>query len=116
MPDDHALAALSLFLPDKALDHFDITKADIIEGTVHLTLTEKNIPPPSEKPLRFHSYRDLTLADFPVRGKPAVITFKRRYWQDGDKGALVANSFSHSFPGTRLEKAFADFLKGGGGE
>ena len=116
MPIDPRERALALLLPDHALDHFDITSAVLEDGEVHLTLTEKDIPPPHEGTIRFHSYRDIMVSDFPIRGKPAIITFKRRYWKADDQKELRANDIPLVFPGTKLEAAFADFLKGAGGD
>lgn len=110
------MAALALLLPDKALEHFDITEAALVDAEVRLTLTEKNTPPMHENPVHFHSYRDLIVSDFPIRGKPAVLTFRRRYWKvDGEK-ELLTNDIPIVFPGTKLEGAFAAFLKASGGD
>jgi len=114
---DPGMAALALFLPDKALDHFDITEAVFDAGEVRLTLTEKNIPPVHEGPApQFHSYRDILVSDFPIRGKPSVITFRRRYWKVDGQKELLANDIPIVFPGTKLEAAFASFLKASGGD
>jgi hypothetical protein len=109
------MAALALFLPDKALDHFDITEAVFDAGEVRLTLTEKNTPPASEGAVpQFHSHRDIMVSDFPIRGKPSVITFRRRYWKVDGQKELLSNDIPVVFPGTRLERAFASFLKASG--
>jgi hypothetical protein len=39
MSADPSLAALALFLPEKALEHFDITAVTLEDGEVRLTLT-----------------------------------------------------------------------------
>ena len=108
------LQALALFLPDKALDYFDLTEAKVVGDEIHITLVEKNIPPPSDTKLTFKGYRDIMVSDFPIRGKHASITFRRRYWQR-DKKELVTTDIPLVFPGTKLEKVFADFLKASGG-
>lgn len=113
MTDPH-LAALALFLPDHTLDHFDITEAVLEDGEVRLTLTEKDTPPTHEGTIHFHSYRDIMVSDFPIRGKPSVITFRRRYWKADDQKELLANDIPVVFPGTKLEAAFATFLKESG--
>jgi hypothetical protein len=115
MTTDASLAALALFLPDKALDLFDITEASLADGKVRITLVEKNIPPKREGRLTFHSYRDITISDYPIRGKPAVLTFRRRYWKVEGQKELLTNDIPLVFPGTKLESAFADFLKASGG-
>ena len=110
------MAALALLLPDKALDHFDITEANSVDGEMRITLTEKTTPPSHEGAVpQFHSYRDIQVFDFPIRGKPSVLTFRRRYWKVEGKKELLANDIPIVFPGTKLEKAFASFLKASGG-
>lgn len=110
------LGALALFLPDHVLDHFDVTEGEITEKEIHITLVEKDIPPQyaGVGTPRFHKYHDLMVSDFPIRGKPSVLTFRRRYWKvDGEK-ELLTNDIPLVFPGTKLEAAFADFLKAAG--
>lgn len=110
------MEALALLLPDKALDHFDITDAALVEGEMRITLTEKDIPPRTtgNHPPQFHSYRVICVSDFPIRGKPSVLTFRRRYWKVEGQKELLGNDIPIVFPGTKLEKAFASFLKAAG--
>ena len=114
---DAPLAALALLLPEKALDHFDITDAVLEDGEIRITLTEKNIPPKHEGAIpQFHKYQHLMVSDFPIRGKPAVLTFRRRYWKVEGEKELLTNNIPVVFPGTKLEAAFASFLKASGGD
>ena len=108
--------ALALVLPNHVLEHFDITGAELVDEEVRLTLVEKNDPPEhaGTSPVHFHSYRDIMISDFPIRGKPSVITFRRRYWKVEGEKELLANDIPLAFPGTKLEAAFASFLKAGG--
>lgn len=116
MPE-HGMLALALVLPDKALEHFDITEAKLVDGEMRITLTEKNVPPSHEGTTpQFHSYRDIMVSDFPIRGKPSVLTFRRRYWKVDGQKELLTNDIPVVFPGTKLEKAFATFLKDAGGD
>lgn len=112
---DPTLQALALFLPDKALDHFDLTKAQIVDDEIQITLVEKNVPPPSNTPLLFKGYKDIIVSDFPIRGKHASLTFRRRYWKQEGVEEWITNDIPLVFPGTKLEKVFADFLKDSGG-
>lgn len=112
---DPGMAALALLLPDKALDHFDITAAAFVEGEMRITLTEKDIPPhTSDHSPQFHSYRDIMVSDFPLRGNPSILTFRRRYWKVDGQKELLTNDIPIVFPGTKLEAAFASFLKASG--
>jgi hypothetical protein len=111
-------AALALFLPDKALDYFDITDATLVNDEIHLTLTEKNVPPETTDgtiPV-FKGYKDIIVSDFPVRGKHVALTFRRRYWKAQGTHEMLTRDIPLVFPGTKLERAFADFLKAGGGD
>ena len=118
MPIDTLVAALALFLPEKTLEYFDITETELVDGEIRLTLTEKDLPPPYEGAgtPRFHKYYNLIVSDFPIRGKPAVLTFRRRYWKVDGKKELLTNDIPLVFPGTKLEAAFASFLKASGGD
>lgn len=110
-------AALALFLPEKALEYFDITTAAVENGEIRLTLTEKNIPPATtdETIPVFKGYKDIIVSDFPIRGKHAALTFRRRYWKIPGAHEMLARDIPLVFPGTKLERAFAQFLKDGGG-
>lgn len=115
---DPQLAALALLLPEKVLDHFDITEASLTNGEIQITLVEKNVPPKHEGAgtPRFHSYNNLLVSDYPIRGKPSVLTFRRRYWKVEGQKELLTNDIPIVFPGTKLEKAFASFLKESSGD
>ena len=108
-------AFASLVLPQHALEWFNITSALVENDIVCITLAEKDNPPPSQRTLRFKGYKDITVTDFPIRGKQASLTFRRRYWQERDTKKLLANDIPLAFPGTKLEHEFANFLKGEGG-
>jgi len=118
MNTNPSLEALALFLPHKALEYFDITEASRVDEEVCLTLTEKNVPPKTEGSgtPHFHSYYSLTASDFPIRGVASVITFKRRYWKLEGQKELLMTDIPLVFPGTKLESAFASFLKEGSRE
>jgi len=109
-------AALSLVLPKDALIWFTVADSSVDEETVSITLVEKNNPPKYAGELIFRCYKDITVTDFPIRGKQAYLTFRRRYWSDVRTGKLVANTIPLAFPGTKLETEFANFLKGEGGD
>ena len=112
---DPTLQALALFLPDKALDYFDLSEAKIVDDEIQITLVEKNLPPASAAPLVFKGYKDIIVSDFPIRGKHTSLTFRRRYWKQAGKEEWIANDIPLVFPGTKLEKVFAAFLKANGG-
>jgi len=110
-----SIQALALILPDKALDYFDLVESSLVDDEVRFTLVEKNIPPKHEGATpRFHKYHDLMVSDFPIRGKRSMLTLRRRYWKVDGQKELLTNDIPLVFPGTKLEKDFAVFLKGSG--
>jgi hypothetical protein len=103
----------SFFLPKDTLKNFDILSAEDKDDEIHITLQEKNKPPvEGAKPKGF---KELTVSDFPIRNKKAVLTYRRRYWKiKGEKGLITSNiPLVHT--GTKLEQAFAEVLKKRGG-
>lgn len=83
---------------------------------VSITFEEKNIPPVSDpdKKIISKGFTDITITDFPIRGRKTLLTFRRRYWQIEGQKALLKRDIKIRFPGTQLEKEFADFLKADG--
>ena len=108
-------AVLSLVLPHNTLNWFDITHSHADEEVVYITLVEKNNPPKHRNKLVFKGYKTITITDFPIRGKRANLIFRRRYWKDPRTKKLVTNDINLAFPGTKLEREFAHFLKDEGG-
>jgi len=97
-------------LPKGTLEWFDIVQTDMYDGEIHVVLEEKNVPPTKE---RAHSkgLGPVTITDFPIRGRKTTLTFKRRVWQEEATGHIVKRDIKLAFPGTQLEREFADFLK-----
>lgn len=111
---------LALFLPESTLDWFDVIKGEKTETEVRITLEEKNIPPvehqDKHKRILSKGFTDITITDFPIRGKRAALTFRRRRWQCEETGELLTRDIKLCFPHTQLEQQFAAFLKAGGGD
>ena len=107
--------ALSLLLPDGVLEWFDIVKTEKDIGKIHFTLEEKNIPPISKKnrgkKVVARGFTDITVTDFPARGRKMILTFRRRYWQVEEKSEMLKRNIDLCASGTQLEKEFAAFLK-----
>lgn len=113
---------LELVFPKGTFEWFEITdgKRDVDDKTTYITLTEKDIPPLTEenknKKIIAKKLHDITITDFPLRGRRTFLTFRRRYWiLDGQKEYLKRN-IKLAFAGTQLEQEFAVFLKGDRGE
>ena len=112
-------SVLEVFLPEKALEWFAVVKAEKNQENICIILEEKNIPPvPAEhtdKKILSKGFYDITITDFPIRCRRALLTFKRRRWQIEGEKELLKRDIKFAFPGTQLEKEFADFLKADGG-
>lgn len=110
---------LELFLPEGILEWFEIAGGDKKENDLRIILEEKNTPPLREelknKKIISKGFKEITITDFPIRGRRTLLTFRRRYWQVEGQKELLKRDIQLNFPGTQLEKEFADFLKEDGG-
>jgi len=106
-----------IFLPVGTTEWFEITSHAKDDNDIRITLEEKNIPPITDKDKKILSkgFSEITITDFPIRGRRTLLTFRRRYWQIEGQKELLKRDIKLSFPGTQLEKEFADFLKEDGG-
>jgi len=72
-----------LISPPRLFDWFEFTDGRSDEQQVYLPLTEKDLPPlstPHQK-IVAKKFHDITITDFPLRGKRTLLTFRRRYWK-----------------------------------
>jgi hypothetical protein len=110
---------LKMFFPEGILEWFDIAGGDRNENDLRIILEEKNIPPITkelkDKKIMSKGFKEITITDFPIRGRRTLLTFKRRYWQVEGQKELLKRDIQLNFPGTQLEREFADFLKADGG-
>jgi len=113
MQTSELLDLLSLFLPENVLRYFDPVDGERSREEIHLVFEEKNDPPLEKRhrglPVVSKGFQDITVTDFPVRGRKTTMTFRRRRWQAGDE--LLKRKIELCAPGTQLEKEFGDFLK-----
>ncbi len=106
----------SVFLPKETLTYFNITDISTDGDEIHINITEKNNPPRHKKKLKAKGFKTIVVSDFPIRGKKAVLTYHRRYWQaDGEK-ELITSDIPLVHTGTKLEQDFAEILKKTGGD
>lgn len=108
-----------LIFPPGTFEYFTITEGHRDGDAVSITLEEKDVPPltpeHADKKIVAKKFHDITVTDFPLRGKKTELTFRRRYWKiEGSEGYLKRDVHL-TFPGTKLEKEFGDFLKDEGG-
>jgi spermidine/putrescine-binding protein len=108
-----------LLLPQGILDYFEYKSYETENEKIIITLVEKNTVPKlpeqyKNRKIRQKGFKQITVNDFPLRGKKVQLLFRRRVWQiQGVKELYKKEIPEVIFPGTRLEKKFADFLKEG---
>lgn len=103
------------FFPEGLLDYFDIVSHKTIEDQVHFNLEEKNILPVEYKDeiVRSKGFTpEITVEDFPLRGKPVLLHIKRRRWTLVESGKIIKRDWKIVAKGTRITSEFASFLKG----
>jgi hypothetical protein len=108
-----------IIFPKGIFEWFTLTESSSDEQNAYITLEEKDIPPLTEamagKKIIARKFHDITITDFPLRGKRTLLTFRRRYWKLEGQEEYLKRDIQFAFPGTQLEKEFADFLKEDGG-
>lgn len=111
-------AVLELIFPERTFEWFTVAQATRDQETVRLVFEEKNIPPGDHagKTIISKGFHDITIADFPIRGRRTLLTFRRRRWQIEGEPGVLKRDITLSFPGTQLEKEFAAFLKDHSGD
>jgi hypothetical protein len=112
---DVLMEALAIFFPVGTLDWFDLISVVKTDTTMDIVLEEKNSPPMTERERGRHveskGFKDITVQDFPIRGRKTTLTFRRRYWQVEGLSGLLKRDIKLVWDGTYLEKEFASFLK-----
>ena len=108
------LTAWELLLPEGMLDYFEVVSADknIIDYAIRLV--EKNLKPgefPGQRLTSHGFYGEVTIKDFPLRGKACYLKVNRRRWVDEDTGEIVSRNWELVAKGTRMTQEFASFLK-----
>ena len=109
-----SLDLLKLLLPELLITHFDITTHSIEQDTIHLYFEEKKETPKEEKRLTLiaHGFhKEVTIQDFPLRGKNVFLHIKRRRWLDKSSKQIVQRDWNLVAQGTRMTTEFAAFLK-----
>lgn len=108
-----------LIFPQDVFEWFDLKAGKSDETTTRITFIEKDIPPLTpanqHKKIIARKFHDITINDFPLRGKKVLLTFRRRYWKIKGQKEYLKRDIQLAFPGTQLEKKFAVFLKEYGG-
>ena len=108
------LELLKLFLPEILVEHFDLINSKTEEETLHLFFEEQNKPPVehASKVLISKGFHDeITVQDFPLRGKKVFLHIKRRRWTEKQTNIIVQRDWNLVSKGSRMTEEFAAFLK-----
>lgn len=109
-----------LIFPKGIFEWFEIKQGQRLQNdTVNsITFEEKDLPPLTEemkgKKIIARKFHEITITDFPLRGRRTLITFRRRYWKIEGETKYLKRDIKLAFPGTQLELEFANFLKANG--
>ena len=105
---------IEMILPEGIINYFEVTQFIKEESIYSIYLREKNIPPnefASDKLTSKGFFDEITVQDFPIRGKAAYLHIKRRKWINETTGDIVFRDWNMVAKGTRMTHEFATFLK-----
>ncbi len=107
---------VEIVLPEGTLEYFECVKAEKNDKQINITLEEKyvipEIPPGCERRrITSKGFSNLWVEDFPIRGRKVTLLIRRRIWRFEGIDSLLKREIPIIFPGTKLEKEFAGFLK-----
>jgi hypothetical protein len=105
---------LELLLPQGILEYFDISDVVKLDEGLHIYLAEKGTPPSefaADKLTSKGFFDEITVQDFPIRGKASYLHIKRRRWVNERTGDIVFRNWNMVAKGTRMTQEFASFLK-----
>lgn len=105
---------LDLILPQGILEYFLLTDFTSTSSEICLYLEEKNVIPEeyhSDKVISKGFFDEITVQDFPLRGKAVYLHIRRRRWLNQTTGAVVFRDWNMVAQGTRMTTEFASFLK-----
>lgn len=105
---------IEVFLPEGLLDYFQVTSVERKEDSYQICLEEKDTVPheySGQKLLSKGFYGEITVQDFPIRGKACYLKIKRRRWTIEENGRIVSRDWNLVAQGTRMTGEFAAFLK-----
>jgi len=111
---ENYIELLKLILPELILEHFDLVNTKTEQEKMHLFFEEKNTPPKEYNNRQLISkgfLNEITIQDFPLRGKFVYLHIKRRRWTDKESQEIIQRDWNIIAKGTRMTQEFADFLK-----
>lgn len=105
---------LSLILPEGLSDYFEFDKVETVNDSYYIYLIEKNIHPGEFTGAHLLSkgfFDEISVRDFPLRGKPCFLKLKRRKWLNTDTGKTVSRDWDVVAEGTKMTQEFAFFFE-----
>jgi hypothetical protein len=105
---------LKLILPEFLIENFNLTSFKNSEENLHLYFEEKANAPKEFDSVELASkgfVDEITIQDFPLRGKFVYLHIKRRRWTNKNTGEIVKRDWNLVAKGTRMTQEFAAFLK-----
>lgn len=105
---------LDLILPQGILEYFLLVDFSTTSAEISLYMEEKNIVPAEYQRDKLSSkgfFDEITVQDFPLRGKAVFLHIRRRRWLNHTTGAVVFRDWNMVAQGTRMTTEFASFLK-----
>jgi len=106
---------ISLLLPEGILDYFELTTVESVSGSLNIFLEEKNIAPDGYEKKDLESkgfFPEVSIQDFPIRGKKVVLCIKRRRWTVKSSKEIISRDWQLVRKGARMTTEFGLFLKG----
>ncbi|MGG7035365.1 MAG: transposase [Flavobacterium sp.] len=105
---------LKLVLPEFLVEHFELNSVKNTDNNLHLYFEEKAKPPKEFTSMELISkgfLDEITIQDFPLRGKYVYLHIKRRRWTNKATQEIIKRDWQLVAKGTRLTQEFAAFLK-----
>ena len=115
------VSLLTHFLLQGLLEHFTVTSFNelcFVKGKTtyfEITLEEKNKILSAVDATKYESkgFTEVTIQDFPIRGKAVYLVLRRRRWRNKQNPQdVIRNDFSYVAEGSVLTKELSNFLKG----
>ena len=111
---DPYLEFIKFVLPEVLVDHFDLVKSEKKDKILHLSFEERNVLPKEIKDRSLQSkgfHKEITIQDFPLRGKTVFLHIKRRRWLNKISQKAIQRDWNLVAQGTRMTVEFAAFFK-----
>jgi hypothetical protein len=105
---------LKLILPEFLIDNFELNLFKNSEENLYLYFEEKSKPPREFDAIELVSkgfLDEITIQDFPLRGKYVYLHIKRRRWTNKATQEIINRDWQLVAKATRMTQEFAAFLK-----